>query len=91
MVQAYTALNKGDTKTCTNGIWGSGKCSVDPMGLNNYMKKCQGVGKPCTALVVGLNLIAPTARDNDHLGVFIQEKNKDFIKHYKVMRGENMK
>ena len=30
----------------------------------------------CNALVVGLNLIAPTARNNDHLGIFIQEKTK---------------
>lgn len=86
LVEAYDQLNQGHPETCTARLWGSGDCSVDPMSLNNYFRKCAKKVKAeaCKGLVVGMNLIAPTARHDDHLGIFIQEKNKDFIKHYKV-------
>jgi hypothetical protein len=86
LVAAYAQLNVGDTKSCTAKLWGGGKCSVDPMAFNNYFKKCGNriSSEECTSLVVGMNLIAPTARHDDHLGIFIQEKTKDFIKHYVV-------
>lgn len=86
LAESYGNLNAGEPGKCPARLWGSGDCSVDPMALSNYMRKCSKKVKAdeCKGLVVGMNLIAPTARHNDHLGIFIQEKNKDFIKHYKV-------
>ena len=86
LVEAYAQLNAGETQSCTSKLWGGGKCSVDPMAFNNYFKKCEKRVKveECTSLVVGMNLIAPTARHNDHLGIFIQEKGKNMTRHYDV-------
>ena len=38
--------------------------------------------------MVGYNLVSPTAHPvkKDHRGAFIQEKTKDFIKHYVIAK-----
>ena len=87
---AYGTLNSGST-ACPAKLISSASCGRDPYALVSYLGQCadEAGGVPaCISLVVGYNLVSPTAHPvkKDHRGAFIQEKTKDFIKHYAIAK-----
>lgn len=87
---AYNTLNSGST-ACPAKLISSASCGRDPFALVSYLGQCVDKVNDvpgCASLVVGYNLVSPTAHPvkKDHRGAFIQEKTKDFIKHYAIAK-----
>lgn len=93
ITNAHDVLNSGGTD-CPVHLTGGPSCSKDPFAFVNVLSLCRNQSvmntgwSGCRALVVGTNFVAPTAHPvkKDHVGIFVQEKTKDFVKHYKVKR-----